>query len=114
MLDRLLYRGRVRFGSPRLLSRQDGMLAIVRTLREGRMFYFLPDMDFGPRDAIFVPFFGVPTATVTAMPRLAKLARRHGRAHGHAPAGGRLRGASCYPAVGGLSHRATSRPTCGA
>ena len=75
VLDRLLYRGRVRFGSPRLLSRQDGMLAIVRTLREGRMFYFLPDMDFGARDALFVPFFGVPAATVTAMPRLAKLAR---------------------------------------
>jgi KDO2-lipid IV(A) lauroyltransferase len=51
------------------------MRAIVRTLREGRMFYFLPDMDFGAKDAIFVPFFGVPTATVTAMPRLAKLAR---------------------------------------
>ena len=50
------------------------MLAIVRTLREGRMFYFLPDMDFGPRDALFVPFFGVPAATVTAMSRLAKLA----------------------------------------
>ena len=75
VLDRLLYRGRVRFGSPRLLSRQDGMLAIVRTIREGRMFYFLPDMDFGPRDAIFAPFFGVPAATVTALPRLAKLAR---------------------------------------
>jgi len=75
VFDRLLYHGRVRFGAPKLLSRQDGMLAIVRSLREGRMFYFLPDMDFGPRDAIFVPFFGVPTATVTAMPRLAKLAR---------------------------------------
>jgi KDO2-lipid IV(A) lauroyltransferase len=37
------------------------------------MFYFLPDMDFGPRDAIFVPFFGVPAATVTALGRLAKL-----------------------------------------
>jgi KDO2-lipid IV(A) lauroyltransferase len=77
VLDRLLYRGRVRFGSPRMLSRQDGMLAIVRTIREGRMFYFLPDMDFGPRDAIFTPFFGVPAATVTALPRLAKLARAH-------------------------------------
>jgi KDO2-lipid IV(A) lauroyltransferase len=74
VLDRLLYRGRMRFGSPRLLARQDGMLAIVRTLREGRMFYFLPDMDFGARDAMFTPFFGVPAATVTAMPRLAKLA----------------------------------------
>ncbi len=75
VLDRLLYHGRVRFGNPKMLSRQDGMLAIVRTLREGRMFYFLPDMDFGPRDAIFVPFLGVSAATVTAMPRLAKLAR---------------------------------------
>jgi KDO2-lipid IV(A) lauroyltransferase len=74
VLDRLLYHGRVRFGSPLLLSRQDGMLKIVRTLREGRSFYFLPDMDFGPRDAIFAPFFGVPAATVTAMGRLAKLA----------------------------------------
>jgi KDO2-lipid IV(A) lauroyltransferase len=74
VLDRLLYHGRVRFGRPRLFSRQDGMLAIVRSLREGRLFYFLPDMDFGARDAIFVPFFGVPTATVTALPRLAKLA----------------------------------------
>jgi len=75
VLDRLLLHGRVRFGSPRMLSRQDGMLAIVRTLREGGLFLFLPDMDFGARDATFVPFFGVPAATVTAMPRLAKLAR---------------------------------------
>ncbi len=26
-------------------------------------FFYLPDMDFGGRDAIFVPFFGVPAAT---------------------------------------------------
>ena len=75
VLDRLFLRGRLRFGSPTLLSRQDGMRAIVKTLREGRLLYFLPDMDFGPRDAIFVPFFGVPAATVTALPRLAQLGR---------------------------------------
>jgi KDO2-lipid IV(A) lauroyltransferase len=28
-------------------------------------------MDFGARDAVFVPFFGVPAATVDALPRLA-------------------------------------------
>jgi KDO2-lipid IV(A) lauroyltransferase len=30
-------------------------------------------MDFGPRDAIFVPFFGVQAATIDAVPRLAAL-----------------------------------------
>lgn len=75
VLDRLFLRGRQRFGEPVLLSRQGGMRAIVKALREARFLYFLPDMDFGPRDAIFVPFFGVPAATVTALPRLAQLGR---------------------------------------
>jgi KDO2-lipid IV(A) lauroyltransferase len=75
VLDRFFLRGRLRFGSPILIPRQDGMRAIVKALREGRLLYFLPDMDFGRRDAIFVPFFGVPAATVTALPRLARLGR---------------------------------------
>ncbi len=75
VLDRLFLKGRLRFGSPTLISRQDGMRAIVKSLREGRLLYFLPDMDFGARDAVFSPFFGVPAATVTALPRLARLGR---------------------------------------
>jgi KDO2-lipid IV(A) lauroyltransferase len=31
----------------------------------------LPDMDFGPKDAEFVPFFGIKAATLTAAPRIA-------------------------------------------
>ena len=75
VLDRFLLRGRTRAGSPLMLSRQDGMRAIVKAMRDGYSLYFLPDMDFGPRDALFVPFFGIPTATVTALPRLAQLGR---------------------------------------
>ncbi len=75
VLDRLLLKGRMRFGHPTLVARQDGLRALVKLLREGRLVYFLPDMDFGPRDAVFVPFFGVPSATVTALPRLARLGR---------------------------------------
>ena len=71
VLDRLFLRGRTRFGAPTLLSRQDGMRAIVKTLREGRLLYYLPDLDYGPRDAVFVPFFGVPAATITGLSRLA-------------------------------------------
>jgi KDO2-lipid IV(A) lauroyltransferase len=75
VLDRFLLRGRARAGSPLMLARQEGMRPIVKALREGRALYFLPDMDFGPRDAVFSPFFGVPAATVTALPRLARLGR---------------------------------------
>jgi KDO2-lipid IV(A) lauroyltransferase len=57
-----------------LLSRQDGIRASLRALKEGLPFYYLPDMDFGRRDAVFVPFFGVKTATITAPARLAKIA----------------------------------------
>lgn len=65
--------GRSRFNDPVLLSRQDGVRGALRALRARLPFYYLPDMDFGARDAIFVPFFGVPAATVTAPARLAKL-----------------------------------------
>lgn len=73
VIDRLLYRGRTRFGDQRILSRQEGMRAVVRALKDGRPLYYLPDMDYGPRDAIFVPFFGVPTATVPGVSRLARM-----------------------------------------
>ncbi len=73
VLDRLFLQARTRFGKPVLVSRQDGLRAVIRVIRGGKALYFLPDMDFGPRDAIFSPFFGVPTATITAMPRLARI-----------------------------------------
>jgi Kdo2-lipid IVA lauroyltransferase/acyltransferase len=73
VLDRLFLKARTRFGNPHLVSRQEGLRSVVRAIKGGKPFYFLPDMDFGIRDAIFSPFFGVPTATITALPRLAKL-----------------------------------------
>ena len=72
--DAALRAGRMRFNNPVLLSRQDGVRAALRELANGLPFYYLPDMDFGPRDAVFVPFFGIPAATVTAVSRLARLA----------------------------------------
>jgi KDO2-lipid IV(A) lauroyltransferase len=74
VLDRLLLHGRQRFNAPYLFSRQDNVRSVVKVMRRGIPFYYLPDMDFGPRDSIFVPFFGVPTATITGVSRLARLA----------------------------------------
>ncbi len=73
LVDRLLVKYRARFRPVTLVSRQDGLRPVIRGIREGRMFYYLPDMDFGARESIFVPFFGVPAATVPALPRLAKM-----------------------------------------
>jgi KDO2-lipid IV(A) lauroyltransferase len=73
LYDRMLMRGRNRFGRSRPIARQEGVRAAVRAIRDGYPFCYLPDLDFGPRDAIFVPFFGVPAATVTGASRLARL-----------------------------------------
>lgn len=72
-INRAMLNSRLRWGDPVLVSRQDGLRPLVRYIKQGLPFYYLPDMDFGEKDAIFVPFFGVPTATVTAMSRLARL-----------------------------------------
>jgi KDO2-lipid IV(A) lauroyltransferase len=72
-LDAILLHGRTRFGESVLVSRQDGLRPVVRGLRKGVAFFYLPDMDFGPDDAVFVPFFGVETATVTGLSRLARI-----------------------------------------
>lgn len=71
--DAALWRGRSRFGNILLISRRDGVKKVLRPLRDGLPFYYLPDMDYGRKDAVFVPFFGVPAATITGLSRLAKM-----------------------------------------
>lgn len=73
-LDRWVRQGRQRLGRVRLVARREGIRPLVKGLREGAALYLLPDMDLGARNAVFVPFFGHPTATVTSLPRLADLA----------------------------------------
>ena len=75
VFNRLFAHGRGRFGDQRQVSRQEGVRAAIRSMvREKRPFFYLPDQDYGPRDALFVPFFGVPAATVPGLSRIAKLA----------------------------------------
>ena len=52
------------------MDRNAGIKPIIRAMRNGRPFLMLPDMDFGPRESVFVDFFGVPAATLTAPARL--------------------------------------------
>lgn len=73
LFNRLLYHGRTRFNPALLLSRKEGMRKIVKSMKDGYPFYYLPDMDFGRKESIFVPFFGVPAATIPALSRLVRL-----------------------------------------
>lgn len=72
VFDEALRVGRTRFDRGLLLSRSDRVTALLRHIRSGHVFLNLPDMDFGERDAAFVPFFGVPAATLLAPSRLAR------------------------------------------
>lgn len=45
----------------------------VRTLNQGKVCWIAPDQDFGRKNTVFVPFMGVPAATLTATARIAKM-----------------------------------------
>lgn len=71
VFDRALLRGRSRT-LPAILPRDD-IRGIVRALRSGIPMWYAGDQDYGRRHSVFVPFFGVPAATITALTRLARM-----------------------------------------
>jgi len=74
LFNSALYKGRARFGESLMLSRQESTRKGLKAMKAGMPFFYLPDMDFGERDTIFVPFFGFPAATITGLSRLGRLA----------------------------------------
>jgi len=72
-IDQLILKGRTRFGRVLMIARQDGIRPAIKALKQRLPLYILPDMDLGEKESLFVPFFGVPAATVPILPRLAKL-----------------------------------------
>jgi KDO2-lipid IV(A) lauroyltransferase len=71
-IDALVRLGRGRFHQVHLVSRREGLRGLVRLIQKHIPIYYLPDMDFGQRGAVFVPFFGVAAATQTATAELAR------------------------------------------
>lgn len=72
-VDRWMAQGRQRFGDPHIVAMRQGLKPLIAALRAGEPLYLLPDMDYGDRDSVFVPFFGIPTATISSLPRFARL-----------------------------------------
>lgn len=74
LLGWFIARGRNRFGGV-IYERSDNMRPLVKAIRGGYPLYYLPDEDLGPQRSVFAPFFGVSTATLPALGRLAQLCR---------------------------------------
>jgi KDO2-lipid IV(A) lauroyltransferase len=72
VLDKALRQGRYRFSKAAMFTRQQSALPMVRAIKRGMPFFNPADMDFGLRDAAFVPFFGHPAATLLAPSKLAR------------------------------------------
>ena len=74
VMDWVLGRGRIRFGS-RMLLRDRGMRQVVESIKQGYGFSYVPDEDFGPEKSVFVPFLGTLAPTITAVSKLARMTR---------------------------------------
>lgn len=75
IVDAWVLKGRHRFGAAKPVTRAEGVRGLVAALRAGELLYLLPDMNFGPEESIFVPFYGVQAATVPSLSRFARLGR---------------------------------------
>ena len=63
---------RNRFGG-KSIERQSRLRDLIREIQTGNFIVIAPDIDLGPRDSVFVPFFGIQTSTITSVSRLARL-----------------------------------------
>ncbi|MFC5743069.1 LpxL/LpxP family Kdo(2)-lipid IV(A) lauroyl/palmitoleoyl acyltransferase [Dyella tabacisoli] len=52
---------------------KDDIRGTVKYLRQGGTLWYAPDQDMRSKDNVFVPFFGVPAATITATHHLARM-----------------------------------------
>ena len=74
LLEWMAVRKRTRFGGY-VFPRSGGFRPVIKAIRQGYGLYILADEDLGPESATFIPFFGIPRATLTTPLRLARTSR---------------------------------------
>jgi KDO2-lipid IV(A) lauroyltransferase len=70
VIERVMRNARIR-NYERAISRGD-LRAMLRSLRSNTPVWYAPDQDHGSNHSTFVPFFGIPAATITATSRLTR------------------------------------------
>lgn len=75
VFDFVQRRGRERHNPDATAVEREDVRTMLKVLRAGRAIWYAPDQDYGRRQSIFVPLFGIPAATVTATTKFARLGR---------------------------------------
>ena len=70
--DFLQRKGRVRRSADTEVFPRKDVRGVLRALRSGRVVWYAPDQDYGAKQSVFAPFFGIPAATVTATAKFAR------------------------------------------
>ena len=71
LYDRAIYQARRRFNGT-LIDRKAPLTRLIRSIRSGAPFYYLPDQNAGAKHGMFVPFFGVQASTFPALGKLSQ------------------------------------------
>ncbi|MBL4834006.1 MAG: lipid A biosynthesis lauroyl acyltransferase [Pseudomonas sp.] len=75
VFDLVQRRGRERHNADARAIEREDVRAMFKSLRSGRAIWYAPDQDYGRKASVFVPFFGVSAATVTATSSFARLGK---------------------------------------
>lgn len=75
VFDYVQRRGRERHNRDATAIEREDVRAMLKVLRAGRAIWYAPDQDYGRKQSLFVPLFGIKAATVTATSKFAKLGR---------------------------------------
>lgn len=75
LFDYVQRRGRERHNLDATAIEREDVRAMIKVLRAGRAIWYAPDQDYGRKQSIFLPLFGVTAATVTATSKFARLGR---------------------------------------
>ncbi len=73
LLNYFVLRGRERYPTTHIVMRDEGLRPMIRGIRNHQACYYIPDEDFGVENSVFVPFFGIATATLPTLGRMAKM-----------------------------------------
>jgi len=75
LFDYIQRSGRERHNRDATAIEREDVRAMLKVLRAGRAIWYAPDQDYGRKQSIFVPLFGIPAATVTATSKFARLGK---------------------------------------
>ncbi|MGE4407623.1 lipid A biosynthesis lauroyl acyltransferase [Pseudomonas sp.] len=75
VFDFVQRRGRERHNRDATAIEREDVRAMLKVLRAGRAIWYAPDQDYGRKQSLFVPLFGIQAATVTATTKFARLGK---------------------------------------